>query len=101
AAPGSVQATATTEGKGRNRTVVSATVSWVDAADNETAYEVERCVETGSKKNKVCNYDSNTRVTLGPGSTSWQDGSPESGSRYHVRAVNDIGESAWVESNKI
>ena len=101
AAPGSVQATATAEGKGRTRTVVSATLSWVDVADNETAYEVERCVETGSKKNKVCNYDSNTRVTLDSGSTSLQDDSPESGSRYRVRAVNDNGASAWVESNKI
>ena len=101
AAPGSVQATATTEGKGRNRTIVSATLSWIDAADNETAYEVERCVETGSKKNKVCNYDSNTRVTLDSGITSLQDDSPESGSRYRVRAVNDNGASAWVESNKI
>jgi subtilisin family serine protease len=65
-------------------------LAWVDNADNETGFEIERC--TGSK------CDNFTRIaTVGANVTTYADTglSPRTTYRYRVRAYNANGDSTY------
>ncbi len=89
-APSNLTAEVTTTGKGKNRQK-TAVLAWMDNAVNETAYRVERCLETGKGKNKQCDF-SQVGSDLPPDTTSYVD-TPGSGTfKYRVKAVNEVGE---------
>tara|TARA_R110000782_G_scaffold24264_2_gene62747 strand:- start:1921 stop:3846 length:1926 start_codon:yes stop_codon:yes gene_type:complete len=72
----------------RDRT---ATVSWSDNSNNETAFELQR-----EKQNRRGDWKSTTNFTVGANTTSVVDNSGTGTFRYRVRAVNATGESAWT-----
>lgn len=72
----------------RDRT---ATVSWSDNSNNETAFELQR-----EKQNRRGDWKSTTNFTVGANTTSVVDNSGTGTFRYRVRAINASGESAWT-----
>jgi len=89
-------------GKGKNKVITDATLNWTDNSDNETSFVIERCLETttGKGKNRVtsCGF-----IQYG-GSTADITSLPvpiESGYRYRVKAVNDVGASAYTNEVSI
>jgi PKD repeat protein len=101
AVPSNLTADVVKSGKGRNKTITSVTLSWWDNSNNETRFEVERCLEivSGKGKNRTVTCDYTTvYATVGENVTSLSVGT-ESGYRYRIRAVNDMGPSAF--SNEV
>ncbi|KAA9130205.1 S8 family serine peptidase [Marinihelvus fidelis] len=98
AAPTNLTLDVVTQGKGRNKTVISVELGWNDNASNEDSYEIQSCIESGKGRNKVCNFA--TQATVGANTTSWSDGSPADNKIYRVRAVNSAGESDWSNEAK-
>lgn len=99
-APSNLSAQVIKTGKGKNKVISSAEISWVDTANNETGFVIERCQQQTSGKGKnrvsVCNFSQyqsvgadTTRLTI----------PTESGYRYRVKAFNDTGDSAY--SNEV
>jgi len=101
AAPSNLTGNLQKSGRGKNKVVTSATLSWTDNADNEMGFEVERCQEirTGKGKNKTVTCDYATFAVLGANVTQLDIQPPESGYRYRVRAFNEIGSSGY--SNEV
>jgi serine protease len=98
AAPTNLVADAQTQGKRKNRTVVSLTLYWTDNASNELGFQIESCLETGKGRNKSCG---NIRqVSIPPDSNQWSETELESGRIYRVRAFNGNGDSQWSNSVK-
>lgn len=92
AAPSSVTATDQSGGG-----VCQVLVEWTDNATEESGFEVERQIGTGSWTQVGTpgqNAESFTDTSL-----STCDGATDV--KYRVRSVNTAGESAWVESNTI
>lgn len=96
-APSNLNADVVKEGKGKKATIISVDLSWTDNSDNETSFEIERCIETGKGKNKTCNFS--TYASVGADVTSFSDPSPASNAKYRVRAVNAEGASSY--SNEV
>ncbi|MCC2616161.1 fibronectin type III domain-containing protein [Aestuariibacter halophilus] len=70
----------------------TASLSWTDASDNETGFEVER-----EKQHKNGRWQSLQVVAVLDAETqSYVDLSGEGSFRYRVRAVNTSGGSAWT-----
>ena len=102
AAPTNLVATLVKTGKGRNKVVSSAELSWTDNSNNETNFVIERCLEqtTGKGKNRVTTCAYSVYRTLGADVTSEQVGT-ESGYKYRVKAINDVGVSAYSNEASI
>lgn len=99
AAPTNLTGSAQKEGKGKRATTVAVNLSWTDNASNENGFAIERCVETGSKRNKVCSFSQ--IATTGANTTSFSDTSVPSGTvKYRVRAFNGAGNSAYTNEVK-
>jgi hypothetical protein len=65
-------------------------IKWTDNSNNETGFEIERQYKMGKKWSDAARGEDITANT-----TSWIDG-PGSGTwHYRVRAVNNVGTSAW------
>jgi len=102
AAPSDLNASVEYLGKKRDRNLTSATLTWVDNADNEKGFVVERCKisVTGTRNNRVITCNAFTSyATLAANVTQLAVEPPESGYAYRVRAFNDAGDSAY--SNKV
>lgn len=98
-APSDLASQVTTTGKGKNREK-TALLTWADNANNETAYIVERCLETGKGKNKQCDF-SQLGNNLPPDTKSYND-TPGSGTyKYRVKAINTVGSSSYSNVVKI
>jgi len=99
AAPSNLTGTAQYTGNGRNKVVQSVQLNWQDNSANETLFRIERCQVSGKGKNTTCTYGPLT--TVGANVTSYSDPAASlngSGTyKYHVRAENGNGYSAWVE----
>jgi serine protease len=93
AAPSSLVASANQTGKGKNKDLVSVTLTWNDNSGNENGFEIQACVESGKGRTKTCPYASIAQV--GADVESWVDTSQTDGRRYQVRALGDAGNSAW------
>ena len=98
-APSNLEAVVSATGKGKKQ-VKTAELTWTDNADNETAYIVERCEQTGKGKSKQCDF-SQLGNDLPPDTTSFSD-APGSGTfMYQIRAINSVGPSAFSNVVKI
>jgi hypothetical protein len=98
AAPTNLSANVVKQGRGKKATIISVDLTWNDNADNETGYIVERCVETGKGRNKVCNFA--TYASLGVDETSFSESNPVNSAKYRVKAYNDTGNSAYSNTVK-
>ena len=92
-APGNLTAEKVVQGKGKKATIISITLNWQDNSINEDGFVVERCVESGKGKNKVCNFSQ--LATVPANITDFQDPAPVNNARYRVKAYNLIGDSAY------
>ena len=90
----------TASGKGKKRVITSAILSWIDNANNESGYSLERCKEvtTGKGKKKVISCAWSDFATFALDTTSYTP-PLESGFRYRARAFNNIGSSGY--SNEV
>ena len=71
-------------------------LNWTDNADNETGYIVERCARYG------CYGYEALPTTIAANSTSFTDSGTSGGFySYHVRAINDVGSSAFAEVTSV
>ncbi|MBN9386396.1 MAG: fibronectin type III domain-containing protein, partial [Chitinophagaceae bacterium] len=70
-------------------------LNWIDAAYNETAYQIYRSVGTGGSYSQI--------GTLGSGATTYTDSTVSGGVTYYykVRASNSYGVSAFTDSVSI
>ncbi|MBN9384775.1 MAG: fibronectin type III domain-containing protein [Chitinophagaceae bacterium] len=70
-------------------------LNWIDAAYNETAYQIFRSVGTGGSYSQI--------GTLGAGATTYTDSTVSGGVTYYykVRASNSYGVSAFTDSVSI
>jgi PKD repeat protein len=102
AAPSNLAADVVKTGKGRNKTITSVTLDWSDNSNNETGFEIERCLETvtGKGKNRTVTCDYTLYATVGADVTTLQVGT-EIGYRYRVRAMNAVGASAYSNDVKV
>lgn len=102
AAPSSLTADVVKTGKGKRKTITNVILNWSDNSNNETGFEVERCLEivTGKGKKRTVTCDYAPYATVGADVTTLQVGT-ESGYRYRVRAVNVVGASAFSNDVKI
>ena len=99
AAPTNLVATKQTQGKGRNKVITGASLTWVDNSNNETNFVIEHCLEQGKGKNKTCSYSELATV---PENTTQYDFVPtDSDHRYRVKATNSSGDSAYSNSVKL
>jgi len=90
-APSDLTAAVTREGRGKNATK-TVTLFWTDNSSEEDNFVIERCEETGSKKNKTCSFAEHS--TVGPGITTYDDPETLSGTyRYRVKASKSTGET--------
>ena len=102
AAPSNLTVDVVKSGKGKNKTITSVMLSWSDNSNNETGFEVERCLEivTGKGKNRTVTCDYGTvYATVGENVSTLSVGT-ESSYRYRVRAINDMGPSAYTNEVK-
>lgn len=99
AAPTNLVATKQTEGKGRNKVVTGATLSWDDNSNNETHFVVEHCLEQGKGKNRTCPYS--VLATVPENTTQYHFTPSDSDHRYRVKATNDSGDSAYSNNVKL
>jgi PKD repeat protein len=97
AAPTNLTKAVVKTGKGKKKVITDVTLNWTDNSDNETGFVVERCLEqtTGKGKKKVTTCDFTAYITTGANTTS-QSVATESGYRYRVKAINDIGSSNYT-----
>ncbi|NVJ65204.1 MAG: S8 family serine peptidase [Gammaproteobacteria bacterium] len=97
AAPTNLTGNAVKQGKGKNATIVSVDLNWMDNSNNEDGFVVERCVETGKGRNKTCNFAQiATTTTAAYSDTSVPDGTV----KYRVKAYNGVGDSAYSNEAK-
>jgi len=96
-APTSLLATLVKTGKGRNKVVSSAELSWTDNSNNEANFVIERCLEetSGKGKNRVRTCAYSEYLTVGADVNS-AEVSTESGYKYRVKAINGEGASAYT-----
>ena len=93
-APSALTADLNISGKGKHKTV-SLTLNWIDNANNEDYFVIERCPEIGRKKFKTCTFSNLT--TLPANALSFTE-SPTAGTfKYKVKAVNNFGTSTSNE----
>ena len=99
AAPTNLTASVERSGKGKNKVVTGVMLNWTDNANDEDAFVIERCEETGRGKTKMCDFVK--IATVGANIISFSDsGSFGSGKyKYRVKARNTNGDSAY--SNKV
>ena len=95
AAPSNLTASVQETGKGKNREVTAITLTWADNSENETGFVVEGCRKSGKRKNATCLFSE-----IGTSNTSSFPVDLNSGhDRFRVKAVNEVGSSAW--SNEV
>jgi hypothetical protein len=71
-------------------------LNWTDNADNETGYTVERCARYG------CYGFESLPTTIAANSTGFTDSGTTGGYySYRLRAVNDVGPSAFAEITSV
>ncbi len=100
AAPTNLTAQTVVSGRGKTKTV-TASLSWTDNSDNEDNFVIEICEETGSRKNKTCDYTGALDVTVGANVTTYDLGTLSGTHQYRVKAVNANGESATSNEVKL
>ncbi len=99
AAPTNLTASVQSSGRGKDKVVTGVVLSWSDNSGNETGFVVERCLETGKRNSKTCDFD--VIKTVAADVTTYTD-SPGSGTfKYRVKAANDAGYSAYSNEVKI
>ena len=97
-APTDLTAAVTREGRGKNATK-SVTLFWADNTSEEDSFVIERCQETGSKKNKACNFA--PYATVGADVTTYVDPETLTGTyKYRVQAHKSTGETT-AYSNEV
>lgn len=100
-APSNLVASVSKSGKGKNA-VTNVNLSWTDnsgGAENEDMFVIERCLETGKRKNKVCNFSQH--ATVGQDVSTFSE-SPGSGTyKYRVKARRGSEETAYTNEVKI
>ncbi len=91
AAPSNITGTSSFTGSGKNK-IFTVALTWQDNSNNETAFVLERCKESGKGSSKTCAYS--TLATLGANVTGYTDGGLSRGTyRYRVKARNASGDS--------
>jgi len=100
AAPSSLTATAQYSGSGKNKTLQSVKLTWVDNSNNETQFDLQRCKVTGKGNSTTCTYAPLALPSANV--TSYADpASSLSGSgtyKYQIRSENGAGNSTWVQT---
>jgi len=101
-APTALSATLVKTGKGRNKVVSSAELNWVDNSNNETSFVIERCVEetSGKGRNRVTSCAYSEYLSVGANVNNAQV-SIESGYKYRVQAINEMGSSNYTNEVSI
>ncbi len=76
---------------------LSVALSWIDNANNENNYTVERCTGSG------CSTFSPLTTTLPPNTTNYTDSttSPSTTYRYRVQATNTAGGSGYATTSDV
>ena len=96
-APVSLSGAPTYSGSGRNRQLQGINLSWTDSSNNETSFELQRCLLQGKGSNLTCVFE-----TIGypaAGATALADPVTVKGSyRYQIRSRNALGVSAWTQT---
>ena len=89
-------------GKGKNKTITSAELTWVDNSNNETSFVVESCLEqtSGRGKNRVRTCDFTVYEIVGQNVTNLNIPT-ESSYNYRVKAVNENGDSGYTNEISI
>lgn len=89
-------------GNGKNKVVTSAELSWIDNSNNETNFVIERCLEqiTGRGKDKVTSCTFSHYASVAENVTQLNIAT-ESGYKYRVKAINDVGESGYTNEVSI
>lgn len=97
AAPASLAGAPVYSGSGRNRSLVRIDLTWTDSSNNETDFELQRCLVQGKGNNLTCSFE--TIATPGSGVTALPDPVTVKGSyRYQIRSRNSLGQSAWTQT---
>ncbi|MBM3753276.1 MAG: hypothetical protein FJW38_04775 [Acidobacteria bacterium] len=97
AAPASLAGTPVYSGSGRNKLLVGISLTWTDSSNNETDFELQRCLVQGKGASQTCSFA--TFAYPAAGSTSLSDPVTAKGSyRYQLRSRNSLGESAWTQT---
>lgn len=93
AAPTNLSADVVKVGKGKRATIVSIDLQWLDQANNEDGFIIERCLEQGKGKRKTCVFSEIDRINAND-VTNYSDTSfPDGSLQYRVKAFNQAGES--------
>ena len=98
AAPTNLSASKVVSGKGRNK-VITVDLLWQDNAGNETQYVLERCKESGKRKNRTCNFSLLT--TLAQNTVSYSESLSSGTYQYRVKAENAFGSSSYSNAVKV
>jgi PKD repeat protein len=103
AAPTGLTATVDQTGKGKKKVINSITLNWIDNSDNETGFAVEGCQEirSGRGKNRTVTCDFVEIGSTGAGVTSFTVDISNEHDHFRVKAMNDVGSSAWSNEVKI
>jgi PKD repeat protein len=103
-APSGLSKATAQEGRGKNKTMVAATLSWSHDATNTDYLVLEGCSETVSGKGKnrqvVCDWAE--LLSAIPGDASVVSAPvTEKGFLYRIKAVNGAGSSPWSNEVKL
>jgi len=100
--PTELSATIVETGKGRNKVISSVTLNWVDNSINESNFIIERCLEetTGKGRNKVTTCDYSEYLSVNEDINS-AEVATESGYKYKVKAINEVGSSIYTNEVSI
>ena len=100
-APTALSAILVKTGKGKNKVISSAELNWVDNSNNESNFVIERCLEqtTGKGRNRITTCDYSIYLTVGENVNNVQVLPTETGYKYKVQAINNIGPSSY--SNEV
>lgn len=97
AAPASLTGAPVYSGSGRNKLLQGINLTWTDSSNNETDFELQRCLVQGKGGSQTCSFA--TFSYPAAGATSLSDPVTTKGTyRYQIRSRNALGVSAWTQT---